>query len=190
ACQGGAVTLLDNPTFFQDHAAISMGQYLSIIAVDYKRSHTCFTNGFNDAPDFCDDERSQTFGGLVKNQDIGVGHQGPPDRQHLLLAAGKLLAPVPKTFGKPRKSFKYPFVGPVVAAIESRASGHQQVLANIEVRENATPFGHVSDPLPGDLMGLRAGSVLATDDNLALRRGQVTHDGTDQGGLAHAVTAQ
>src|SRR5690606_8815510 len=115
ACQGGAVTLLDNPTFFQDHAAISMGQYLSIIAVDYKRSHTCFTNGFNDAPDFCDDERSQTFGGLVKNQDIGVGHQGPPDRQHLLLAAGKLLAPVPKTFGKPRKSFKYPFVGPVVA---------------------------------------------------------------------------
>jgi hypothetical protein len=47
-----------------------------------------------DAPDLARDQRRQAFRGFVEDEHVGVGHQRAADGEHLLLAAGQLLAAV------------------------------------------------------------------------------------------------
>jgi hypothetical protein len=39
-------------------------------------------------PDVPPDFGGEAFGGLIQKKKLGVGHQGPSNGQHLLLAAG------------------------------------------------------------------------------------------------------
>ena len=45
-------------------------------------------------PDLLADQRRQPFRSLVEHQQLRIGHQGAADRQHLLLAAGDLVAEI------------------------------------------------------------------------------------------------
>src|SRR5215831_13146190 len=45
-------------------------------------------------PDFSADERCQSLGRLIEDQQPGIGHERPADRQHLLLAARELVGHV------------------------------------------------------------------------------------------------
>ena len=54
-------------------------------------------------PDFGADERGETLGGLVKDEQAGVGHEGASNGEHLLLSSGKLVAHVLHPLGQSRK---------------------------------------------------------------------------------------
>src|SRR2546423_2579665 len=45
-------------------------------------------------PDFLAHERREAFGRLIQDQKMRIGDERPPDRQHLLFAAGELVAHV------------------------------------------------------------------------------------------------
>src|SRR5882757_2480911 len=52
---------------------------------------------------FLDNDRRQTLGRLVQQQNFRIERQRAADRQHLLLAAGQLVAEIVLALGKPRK---------------------------------------------------------------------------------------
>jgi hypothetical protein len=54
-------------------------------------------------PDFSADQRRETFGRFVEDQQPWICHQRAADRQHLLLAAGQLISHVAEAFGEPGK---------------------------------------------------------------------------------------
>ena len=58
-------------------------------------------------PDFLPDQRRQTFGRLVENEQPRIGHQRAADRQHLLLAAGQQIAHLVGAFREARKQLDH-----------------------------------------------------------------------------------
>ncbi len=55
--------------------------------------------------DLLDNDRSETLGGLVHDEQMRVEQQRARNRQHLLLAAGQLIAAIVAPLGEPRKRF-------------------------------------------------------------------------------------
>jgi hypothetical protein len=57
----------------------------------------------------------EPFGRLVDQDHFGIGHQRPADGQHLLFAAGELVAPVRAALAQARKDFVDAVQRPVAA---------------------------------------------------------------------------
>ena len=86
-------------------------------------------------------KRSQAFSCLVKNQQRGIGHRRSADREHLLLAAGELLAAMRESLGETWKSVENAVEGPVLPATGADARRHQQIFSDREVRKIPRPSG-------------------------------------------------
>src|SRR5262249_30292994 len=59
-----------------------------------------------------DNDWRQPFGGLVEQHQRGIAHQGPRDRQHLLLASGHLSAAPGAQLAQVRKDLEQPLSRP------------------------------------------------------------------------------
>ena len=87
-----------------------------------------------------DDDRRQTLHRLVEQQQRRIGHQRARDRQHLLLAAGELIAEIAPPFGKPRKQIVHCRQIPSPGA---RRDG--EVLLHRQRRKNLALLRHPAD---------------------------------------------
>src|SRR5579872_763277 len=90
------------------------------------------------SPDLLDDDRRQTFGRLVEQQQPGAGAQDARDGQHLLLAAGQFGALAGQPFAQVRKQLEN--------ALEIEAAGlelrrQQQIFAHVEAGKDAALLG-------------------------------------------------
>jgi hypothetical protein len=130
----------------------------------------CARNVGHDPPDLPRDQRRQPFSRFVEDQEIRIGHQRAADRQHLLLAAGKLSSAIVEALGEARKRRERALVGPVTAAVDARPRGHHEVLAHGEIREDPAPLGNVRDALPCDAKSVDAGHRAAPHAYLAVAR--------------------
>src|SRR5713226_4618701 len=92
------------------------------------------------AADLGNDQWCQALGRLVHEQHARIAHQGAPDRQHLLLAAGEETGGLVQALLQPRKKITYPFERPGFRAAVTRLPRHRQVFAHRERRENAPPL--------------------------------------------------
>ena len=88
-------------------------------------------------PDLFADQRREAFGGLVEDHEVRVGHQRASDREHLLLAAGELVAHVAGALGQAREQAEYLFDSPGVRAAVAVAGEGGEVLAHGEVGERS-----------------------------------------------------
>ncbi len=70
------------------------------------------------------DDRGEAFHGLVEQQQAGVGHERARDGEHLLLAAGQMVAQVASTL---RERGKHPIDSPDVPRARAR-HGFQMLL--------------------------------------------------------------
>src|SRR6266851_3435283 len=85
-----------------DVVAVGQPDERADILVDHQDGLALALEAPEARPDLLADQRCQAFGGLVEDQELGIGHQRAADRQHLLLAAGELVAAVPLALGEPR----------------------------------------------------------------------------------------
>src|SRR5262245_60952159 len=85
-------TLEDDLALDQNHDAVGDGGDRGYRLVDEERGHAGCPDEVDGAPDLLAQERGQTFRGLVEKEEARVHHQGTADRQHLLFAAGELIA--------------------------------------------------------------------------------------------------
>jgi hypothetical protein len=72
------------------------------ILVDHHGGSAFAANDAKRFPDILCHQRRETFGRLVDQDQIGIGHRAP-DGEHLLLAAGQLMTTVPAARMKARK---------------------------------------------------------------------------------------
>ena len=94
-----------------------------------------------------------------------VGHQRAADRQHLLLAAGELLAAVAAPLGEPREQREHPLQRPPAPPVAPRPRRHDQVLAHRQGGEDAAPLGHEGDAAARDRFRRRPGNIPRLQEN-------------------------
>src|SRR5215510_1232916 len=141
-----------------------------------------------DAPELAHQEGRQAFGGLVHQQDVGVADQRPPAREHLLLAAGELIAAVLDPLAEPREEIEHPAEAPARAVAGALAD--LEMLAHAERGKDAATLRHQAYAAPRDLVRGQARDVLAAEQNAAAARRREADDRADQRGLADAVAAE
>ena len=127
-----------------------------------------------------DDDRREPFGGLVHHQQARLEQQGAADRQHLLLAAGKLRAAMALALCQPREH------GIDALHVTPPRCHEAQRLVHRERGPHAPPLRDVGDAGASDLVRREAEDLLAREPDAA-RCLHEAGDGIAQGGLAHAV---
>ena len=143
------------------------------------------------APDLFANERRQSFGGLVEEQQPRVGHQGAADREHLLLAAGELAARMlPRAPARPGNSAStrggVQALAPVVAGRGERA----QVLSTLRLGKTCRPSGTSATPSRAMRFGGQPATRRRRNATLpALGRSGPSASATSRR-LAHAVPAE
>ena len=139
--------------------------------------------------EFLGNQRRQTLGRFVENEQRWVGHERAANGQHLLLAAGKLLAAMRQSFLEPGKSFEHALVSPFAPTVGSGSRRHDQVFLDREIGENGAAFGNVGDALARGQVGSSPRHVLSVDHDFAPPRRHLPDQSANQRGFAHAVSA-
>ena len=98
----------------QDDDAVGHGRDLGHALVDQQRRDAAVADQADGVPDLVADERREAFGRLVEDQHARVGQQRARDREHLLLAAGELVAAIAQPLAEPRKQLEHARDGPRV----------------------------------------------------------------------------
>ena len=132
-----------------------------------------------------DHDRRQALERLVEQEQGRVRHQRPGDREHLLLAAGQLVAPAPAARGEAREERVGP--GEVPAA---RARRHHQVLLDAQGGKDLALLRDPAEPGARTAMRGHPGQVAPAPPDGAAADIGVPHDRQEERGLAHAVPAQ
>src|SRR5258708_24027286 len=172
--------------FLQHGMAIGYLAQRSYVLVDDKDGQAFRFQLRDRAVDLRADERCEALGGLVEDQQARIGHQRAADGEHLLLAAGELVAVVAMAGLELREERIYALERPRAAP----PGGGDEVFADGEVGEDLAAFGHQADARLRDAVGGQAADPLAIKgDHTRLRRGDA-HDRFDGRGLAHAVAAE
>ena len=98
------------------------------------------------------DQWRESLERLVEQDEPRFAHEGARDRQHLLLAAGKIAPAIVTPLGETRKHL----VGPTVApGILRSQSGEGQILVDSEAADDASLFRHKLNAKRRNLIGGR-----------------------------------
>ena len=95
--------------------------------------------------DLLDDDRRQTLGRLVHDEELRVEQERARNGEHLLLAAGKLVAAIVAPFGEPRKGFVDARDRPLPAV----AAGEPQMFVDGDRGPQPPALRHVAEPHAG-----------------------------------------
>src|SRR5215207_3309415 len=189
AAQLGARAGPDDAALLDDHVPVGEARQGVDVLVDDDDRLALALEALQAGPDLGPDERRQALRRLVEDEELRVRHQGPADRQHLLLAAGELRAEVVAALLEPREELVDALERP---AWRTRAGGgrRDEVLVHGERRKYLPALGHEADAALGDPVWREPGERAALEDDLAAARRHEPHDGVHGRGLAHAVAAQ
>src|SRR2546426_4975287 len=140
------------------------------------------------APELSHQERREPLRGLVHQENVGVAHQRPPAGEHLLLAAGELVAAVPEALAQPREELEHPIEAPAGAVAGALAD--LEMLADTERREDAPALRDQPHAPAGDLVRSETRDVLAAQEDAPSPRRREADDGADESRLAHPVATE
>ena len=119
-------------------------------------------------PDLGADQRRQAFGRLIENEQLRIGHQRAADREHLLLAAGELVAHVGAPLGKAREEFVDARQGPLGCAA-ARRRRRDQILLDDQRRKHLPALRHQPESALRDAIGRAAEQRLAVETSRCRR---------------------
>src|SRR5258708_4346970 len=185
-CEIGRAAAPDHASFFQHVMTVGYLAQRSDVLVDDKDGKSFRFQLRDRAVYLRPNERREAFGGLVEDQQARIGHQRAPDGEHLLLAAGELVAVVAMAGLELREERLHAPERPRAAP----PGGGDEVFADGGGGEDLAAFGHQADARLRDAVGGQAADPLAIKgDHTRLRRGDAD-DRFDGRGLAHAVAAE
>ena len=145
----------------------------------------------DDGEDLLDQDRRQPQRRLVEQHQLGPGHQRPPDRQHLLLAARQEACLRALALAQDREvGIDDVEVALDVGAVAAGVGAHHQVALDRHEREDLAPLRHMGDALPRHPVGLAADDAAAAERDRALLRLHGPAHRFQHRGLAGAVGAQ
>src|SRR5438270_13112156 len=175
----------DRPLVHDDDTLPDLGGEAEVL-LDKKKSEPGGAQPFEDLADLLDELRREPLRGLVEEQDRGVSHERSRDREHLLLAAGQLVATHRATAGEDREELHH--LG-LVPAIRDRARSDGDVIADSQIAEDATALGDERDAGTSELVRWRGGQIGAVDVDAPAPRSQKACDRGDRRRLPRAIPA-
>src|SRR5215472_165509 len=186
AGERGAVGDMNHRTAFDDDGAIGDAENFLGVLLDQDRRHAFLADdAAQRRQQFLDDDRRQPLQRLVEQHDARIKHQRATDREHLLLATGKLVAEILPPLGKPREQRVDLGDGPA-----ARPRHRGEVLLDGERFEDVALLGHPANSGMGALIGAKCGDVNAIERDATAEIPRHADNGVDQRGLAHAVATQ
>ncbi len=141
----------------------------------------------DEGADLLHDDRGQTLGRLVQQQELGAGPEDAADGEHLLLAAGQLGALAFAPLGEVGED-GVDLVDAHAARLHHRRQ--QQILLDREAGEDAALLRAPGDAAPRDVVGGEADELLPAEHDRAAPLRDDAHDRLQGGGLADAVAPQ
>src|SRR5204863_3689031 len=132
-----------------------------------------------------DDDGREPFERLVHEQERRVAHQRAPDGEHLLLAAGDLVAPVVAPLGELREEIVDPLEGPA-----ARTRRDVEVLLDRERRKDVACLRDQADAAAGTRADGQLHDRLLPVLYASRVKSRVPHDRLEQRGLAYPVPAE
>lgn len=145
-------------------------------------------DALDDLEDLLDDDGREAQRGLVQQEQLGPGHEGAADGQHLLFATGQGAAGLLAALGQDGEEVEH-IVHVFLDALHvvAQEGAQVEVLAHAQVGEDEAAFGHLRDAQADDLVRGQLVDGLAVPEDLALARPVDAADGHECGGLAGAV---
>ena len=134
---------------------------------------------------FLDDDRSQPLGRFVQQQHFRIERERPSDRQHLLLATGKLVAEMVAPLLQARKHLVDPGERP-----RPRLRHGRHILLDRQRTENVALLRHPADTDTRALVRPHRRDISIGKCERAAEAAGDADDRIDQRGLAGAVAAQ
>src|SRR5262245_34018999 len=81
----------DDPAVLHDVAVMGDAERdLGVLLHEQEGGAPLGVDLLDDLEDLAHEEGSEAEGGLVEEEELGLGHEGPPDHEHLLLAAAQV----------------------------------------------------------------------------------------------------
>src|SRR5258708_25567462 len=167
----GPVEACDDPALVHHVAALRHGADHVEILLDQDDSHAGLAVELDHvARDVLDDIRLDAFGGLIEQNEIGIGDQHPPERKLLLLAARHGAGALAPALRKNRKSVHDPLPS-LLGDVALDGGADRDVLGHRQARKHVAPLRHVADAKARPLVSRQQLDSLATiDDRPAHRR--------------------
>src|ERR1700694_1311619 len=184
--QGGTRRIVNDCAALQYHDAVGQPQNLLCILLDDDRTDAA---GAGDSAQrleqLLDDDRSQPLGRLVEQQYSWIERERAADRQHLLLAAGELVAEIVAALLQPRKHLVDLRHRP-----RSRLRHRGHVLFHRQRAEDVALLRYPADTGPRPLVGPHLRDIQPAKTDGPPEAAGNPDDRIDQRGLAGAVAAQ
>ncbi len=134
---------------------VSASTFLSMTRIDWPAAR----RSCEAAPDFVADQRRQSFGRFVENEQARVGHQRAADRQHLLLAAGEKIGHRAGALGEARKQRENLCERPRIGGAVAVGGGGEKIFARGQIGKDLAAFRHQPDAELGDAIGRQAADL-------------------------------
>src|SRR5439155_13108443 len=148
-CELCGLALEDLCALIEDDDAIGERQRGVDVLFDQEHRQTLALEATQHLDDGLEHERGESLRRLVQQDQRGVGHQGPADGEHLLLAAREVAPEPAPQLSQPRKASKHVVDGPRPRA----APDDLEVFLGAQRREDPPVRGHVGDAPAGHQMG-------------------------------------
>src|SRR5713101_4749754 len=181
----GGLAVVDDAALVHDHGASREGERDAAVLLDeHDRERALPAQAQQHRGERLDDHRRQALGRLVHEQHRGIRQERPRYREHLLLAAGELVAHVRQPRSQVREQLEHPLLGPV-----PRPGRDLQVLADAERREDLALLRYPADAVPRAAEDRDAIEAHAAELHLAVVQRGMAHYRCQQCGLADAIAA-
>ena len=132
------------------------------VLLDDENGHPGLVHLLDDLEVSLDEDRGEAHRGLVHEQEPGAGHERPPHRQHLLLAAreraGELRAALVEEREEPVDALEV-----VLEVVLAQIRAHLEVLEHGHGREHAPVLGDDRHAEPDPVAGGALGHVLSRE---------------------------
>src|SRR5262245_39922749 len=135
------------------------------VLLDHQYRETFSLQGADRLPKTLNDDRREPFRRLVHDQAVGIRHQRPPDRQHLLLATGQGLGTLVAALMQTRKQSVDTLQVP---AVTIRATlRHKEIFFNSERWEYPSSLRDESHAAAHGLERRRLGDLVPLEHDAA-----------------------
>jgi hypothetical protein len=144
----------------------------------------------NDFEHLLDNDRRQAHRRFIHQDDLRPRHQGAPDCNHLLFAAGKRPRELTLPLLQPRKALEYAIEVLLKLGLLAKISAHQQIFAHAHPGEHTAPFENNGHAGGGTILGWFSVERDLLERHLAAGRRHETRERSDERRLAGAVAAE
>src|SRR4029079_2126833 len=163
--EGGAGAARHNGPRLQHISAACGLQRVARVLLNEQHAGAGCIDGRNGAKDILNDERREPEGRLVHANELRLGHERAPKREHLLLPARERSRILALPFMQARKHFKdffqeRAYLGALFSVFEG---AELEILSHREKRKNAPAVGHERDAEGRTLVRRQARDVLALE---------------------------